>query len=252
MKQNKVRYISLVGGRNDMLIDYGNFDFNARFICNYLSKAVRPLKIIGDGMYKMISVEICSGESSWKLNDYLEVLDIHLHLSGDEQLKYNSMHILEDRYEFYLSCLQRAYEYAGQYVNVPQKELLQLHQQFREGGYKNEWIWLKKPLKEYGIYIILRCKFTTFDFTLNLEAYEKKTSLIAEGVIFRTAPDEIYFNREFKKISFVNDMLYIFDFIGHLNFAINLNELKEGYLKVDYFGDVEKNDRENIIKRITW
>ena len=253
MKQNKVRYISLVGGRNDMYINHSMFDFNARFICNYLSKAVRPLKIIGDGMYKMISVEICSGESSWKLNDYLEVLDIHLNLSGDEQLKYNSMRILEDRYEFYLSCLQRAYEYAGQYVNVPQKELLQLHQQFREGGYKNEWIWLKKPLKEYGIYIILRCKFTTFDFTLNLEAYDiKKTSLIAEGVIFRTAPDEIYFNREFKKISFVNDMLYIFDFIGHLNFAINLNELKEGYLKVDYFGDVEKNDRENIIKRITW
>ena len=253
MKQNKVRYISLVGGRNDMYINHSMFDFNARFICNYLSKAVRPLKIIGDGMYKMISVEICSGESSWKLNDYLEVLDIHLNLSGDEQLKYNSMRILEDRYEFYLSCLQRAYEYAGQYVNVPQKELLQLHQQFREGGYKNEWIWFKKPLKEYGIYIILRCKFTTFDFTLNLEAYDiKKTTLMVEGKVFRTSPDELCYDYKFKKVTFENDTMRILDFLGHPNFAINLNKLKEGYFNVEYLRKVGKDDDKEIIDSITW
>lgn len=236
-----------------MLIDYGCFDFNARFVCIYLSKAVRPLKIAGDGIHNKICVELCSHDSTIKFYDYSKVIGVNLCISKEDQLKYNAMRKLEDRYEFYLACLQRAYEYAGQYVNIPQKELLQLHQQFREGGYKNEWIWFKKPLKEYGIYIILRCKFATFDFTLNLEVYDiKKTTLIVEGKVFRTSPDELCYDYKFKKVTFENDTMRILDFLGHPNFAINLNKLKEGHFNVEYLRKVSKDDDKEIIDSITW
>lgn len=57
-KEKKVRYISLRGDRKEMIINTYNFEFNARFICNYILKASRSLKLVGDGSYKMITVDI--------------------------------------------------------------------------------------------------------------------------------------------------------------------------------------------------
>ena len=109
-KEKKIRYISLDHDRKETIINAYNFWFNARFICNYLSKAVRPLKLVGDGSYNMISVDITSNEtraSHSLVND--DVIDIKLNISAEEQLAYNAMSKLEDRYEFYLSCLERGY-----------------------------------------------------------------------------------------------------------------------------------------------
>ena len=62
-KEKKIRYISLRGDRKEMIINTYNFDFNARFICNYLSKAVRPLKLVGHGNYTMITDDITPNET---------------------------------------------------------------------------------------------------------------------------------------------------------------------------------------------
>ena len=255
-KEKKIRYISLDHDRKEMVINTYNFGFNARFICNYLSKAVRPLKLIGDGNYTMITVDITPNETkaSYSLVSD-DVIDIKLNLSADEQLAYNSMSNLEDRYEFYLSCLERGYRFAEDEFKVPVKELLQIHQQFRDGGYKNEWIWIKKPLKDYGIYVVFRCKFTTFDFTLNMEVYDlKKTRLITEGLVFRTGPDELFFYKDFKKIDIKNDTLYVLNFLSRPVFSFDLNKLRDGIYNIDYLGDVAKENKNDndLIKRITW
>ena len=64
----KLRYINLDAyNAQDMFIDTYKFDFNARFICNYLSKEVRKLNIAGDGTYKMISVRINNNLSDCRL-----------------------------------------------------------------------------------------------------------------------------------------------------------------------------------------
>lgn len=253
-KEKKIRYISLRGDRKEMIINTYNFGFNARFICNYLSKAVRPLKLVGDGNYTMITVDITPNETkaSYSLVSD-DVIDIKLNLSADEQLAYNAMSKLEDRYEFYLSCLERGYRFAEDEFKVPVKELLQLHQQFRDGGYKNEWIWIKKPLRDYGIYVVFRCKFTTFDFTLNLEVYDlKKTRLITEGLVFRTGPGEFFFDKAFKKIEIKNNALYVLDFLSRPVFSFDLNKLRDGIYNVNYLGNVAKENLNDLIKRITW
>ena len=253
-KEKKIRYISLRGDRKEMIINTYNFDFNARFICNYILKSSRSLKLVGDGSYNMITVDITPDETRAELI-HEDVLYILLHLSEEEQLAYNAMSKIEDRYEFYLSCLERGYRFAEDEFKVPVKELLQIHQQFRDGGYKNEWIWIKKPLRDYGIYVVFRCKFTTFDFTLNLEVYDlKKTRLITEGLVFRTGPDELFFYKDFKKIEIKNNTLYVLNFLPRPVFSFDLNKLRDGIYNVDYLGDVAKENKNDndLIKRIAW
>ena len=251
-KEKKIRYISLDHDRKEMVINTYNFGFNARFICNYILKKTRSLKLVGDGSYNMISVNITPDETRVE-SIYEDVLYILLHLSEEEQLAYNAMSKLEDRYEFYLSCLERGYIFAEDEFNVPVKELLQIHQQFRDGGYKNEWIWIKKPLRDYSIYVVFRCKFTTFDFTLNLEVYDlKKTRLITEGLVFRTGPGEFFFDKAFKKIEIKNDTLYVLDFLSRPVFSFDLNKLRDGTYNVNYLYNIKKENMNDNIKRITW
>ena len=277
-KEKKIYYIALDRIRGCQYpVDMSAFRGNTRFISNYLSKAVRPLNLIGNGLYNMIGVKVTSDES--KIGPlFNNSVQIYLHISNEEFVAYKSMTNLKDRYEFYLSCLERGYKLAATDYNIPVDELLKLHQQFRDGGYKNEWIWKKKPLKEYGLYLIFRCRFTTFDFTLSLEVYDlKKTHLITEGLITRRAPYEVSYDWVFSKIALSNkttiendivyyskmvkyhkiiniekDTLYILNFLSKPTFAINLIKLQNGEFNVSYLLGVGRDDDAEKIKNLSW
>ena len=110
-------------------------------------------------------------------------------------------------------------------------------------------------VSQIGIYVVFRCKFTTFDFTLNLEVYDlKKTRLITEGLVFRKGPDELFFDKDFKKIEIKNNTLYVLNFLPRPVFSFDLNKLRDGIYNVDYLGDVAKENKNDndLIKRITW
>lgn len=278
-KEKKIYYIALDRiWKYPYPVDMSAFRGNTRFISNYLSKAVRPLKLIGNGLYNMIGVTVTSDESKVGLVSDKSV-QIFLHISNDELIAYKSMINLKDRYEFYLSCLERGYKLAAAEYNIPVDELLKLHQQFRDGSYKNEWIWKEKSLREYGLYLIFRCQFTTFDFTLSLEVYDlKKTHLITKGLIIRRAPYEVSYDWVFSKIALSNstaikndifyydknlgdchkiiniekDTLYILDEFSNPEFAINLIKLQNGVFNVSYLLDIGKDDEDEKIKKVTW
>ena len=65
-KEKKIRHIDLDTAWELQQGDLPIYEFrnNASFICNYLSKAVRPLRLVGNGSYNMIGVTLTSKESS--------------------------------------------------------------------------------------------------------------------------------------------------------------------------------------------
>ena len=232
------------------------FNWNARFISNYLSKAVRKLNIETDGTYNMISVNPDAKKNHCKIVSEF-VLKNDILVSNEEIERYCQMNNLTDRYEFYLSLLERGYLQAqGFKESVPMEALLSLHQQFREGGYKNEWLFKKKLLRNFGIYIYLNCYFTTFDFSLELEVYDLKTkALVTKGIILQTPPDEICYDYKFKQISIMHDKLIILDFLAHPRYEVDLRDLSDGKFNVKYLK--EKDIDEKIkdfdkIQSITW
>ena len=164
IRRERSRYIpdfdEKTQAEQDLIIDTNKFSFNARFLCNYLSKEVRKLNIAGDGTYNMISVVLSTNHSDCRLRygtDYPDVLSVSLHISDDEQREYNAMTDLNDRYEFYLQQLEKGYLYASKFKKVPIAELMKLHEQFRINDYKNEWLWKKRLIRDYGLYIFFKC-----------------------------------------------------------------------------------------------
>lgn len=128
----KIRYISLhiehplYSGFSDEKFNI-KFNNNARFICNYLSKAVRKLNLETDGTYKMISVNPHANQSCSK-TDVEYVLSNNIYVSSKDMERYKQMENLTERYEFYLSLLERGYMQAATFKEgVPVESLLSLH-----------------------------------------------------------------------------------------------------------------------------
>lgn len=245
MKLKRIRYINMDAyNAQGLLFDTDKFAFNVRFICNYLSKEIRKLNMIGDGTYKMISIRLRNTPSECKLvcsSDAKDVLSIGLQISESDQIKYKNMTNLIERYEFYLHLLEEGYYYASEFVDIPLSALLDLNNKFRLNGYKNEWLWKKILIKEYNIHVSFKCYFTTFDFRLELEVYDKReTVLLTNGVVFQTGPDEIYYDKDFRKLVVCDNELMIMDFLDKCSFKCNLDLLAKGVFNVEY-SDYQKN-----------
>jgi hypothetical protein len=223
----KLRYIALY-------IDYGsgydhlfrdNFNLNSRFISNYLSVQVGKLKFNTDGSFNMIAIEprkdirnVCRivGEKALKV----EVLF--------DKIAYEKM-IETERYEYYLKLLEEGYKVCDQHKKIPFEQLLKIHQNFRDNGYKNEWLHKKKKFKEHGIEVALNCFFTTIDFQLRMKVYDlkSKTELVSDTVI-RTLPNEVCFAHFFKDIIIENNELIITEFQDRPKIKFFLTDILKG------------------------
>ena len=234
----KLRYIALSartyssGYEDELAI---NFRYYARFISNYLSKAVRKINIESGG-YRMIYVTLSQKESDdVKTSEVDRVVHVIIHCSEDELRKIVTSPDEFKRYEHFLSFLEEGYRRSGILSEDQIAQLLRLHEQFRSGGYRNEWLFKKKPIREYGIYVYFKCYFTTYEFRLELEVYDlKQTRLLTKGIVMRTAPSEFCFDKDFKKIVIENGHLTVLDFLGHPNFMFDLVRLSAGDFHIYY------------------
>lgn len=228
------------------------WEYNVCFITDYLSLKVRKLGI-ETPFFNLLSVSPRNIEKGYIDNDeYLQLVEVFTPFSNDEMLALINTKDFKTRIEMYLSVLERGYRIASEYYDIQIDKLLELHRQFREGGYKHEWLFKKKPIKEYGIYVFFNCYFTTIDFRLELEVYDiKKTQLLTKGVVFRTAPDRIHFGKDFNKgIEIDNDKMYLLDFLEKRAFEFDLDKLSKGEFNVIQLSEVR--DYTEIIDRINW
>lgn len=257
----KLRYIALWADyeiENCMGKDFSFlFNFNRRFIDNYLSKAVRKLKI-ETGVYNSFCITLTPLENSVQIHDWDQALSIKKHFSQKDKEYFLSLTKLEDRFEYFLSLLEQGYQMAvdAGHAEICIDQLRQLHETFRSGNYKNEWLWKKKQLKDKGIYIFFNCYFTTFDFKLVLDVYDlKKTKKICSGVIMRTLPDELCYDKDFRKLVITDEEIIILDFLDYPNFTISIPKLLQGEVVSYCVNNDTAEGLEKVkssIAKITW
>lgn len=107
---------------------------------------------------------------------------------------------------------------------IPVNDLITIVNEFKEIGYKNEWIFKKKTFKEYNLKAELHCQLTSNFFSLKLKIW-KGNNVIFNQEILRTLPDSIMYGYEFNDIIIENNILKITKkFSGDL-FKIPLSEL---------------------------
>ena len=229
-----------------------NWEYNIQFIIDYLIFRIRKINI-QTPKFNLLGISPKDIEKGYVEEDeYLKNLIVFTPVSQEEMILIENTKDFKMRIEMYLSILERGYKIANEYYDIQVEKLLEIHQQFREGGYKHEWLFKKKPIKEFGVYVFFKCYFTTIDFRLELEVYDiKKTQLLTKGVVFRTAPDRIHFGKDFNKgIEIDNDKMYLLDFLNKRAFEFDLDKLSKGEFNVTQLSKVF--DTTETINRINW
>lgn len=207
------------------------FRYNTWILCNYLSLQVRKLHLPSDGEYNLLSTSITRGESFLEMSPSCKYLKAVVHVSDEEIQSYLSMRDERDRFEFYFSLLERGYRFAAQTHDIPVDEFLKLHQQFRDGGYKNERLFKKKMIRDYGIKVLLEHVLTQYAYHLRLTVTDLKGKYINSGYIYTTYPDDIFFNKNVRKLLVTDKTLMITDFIDKPQFECQLSDLAAGIIR---------------------
>lgn len=226
-----LRYIILGADYESYEEDFFNkFMDNVRFVSNYITRKIRSCKVETDGTFNMISVYITKASDSCSLKAE-NVLAVKVHVSENSMINYLKMKDENTRFEYYLSILEKGYSIALNHKNIPQKLLLTIHQEFRQGGYLNEHLFKSMQLKELGIGIKLFHSLSSYDYKLKLIVFNNKKELLGKGVVYQTFPDEILFDKNVKHVVINNENLVVTDFLNKPQFVCNLSDLSNGIIK---------------------
>lgn len=255
------RYIILYAGSSGFGSGYGDefddkFNYNTWFISNYLSLKIRKMHIPSDGPYNMFYCNITKDKDSVRVLSPSS-LNVKIHLDEVEKEKYLLLSSEVERYEFYLSLLERGYRLASTVRTIPIDIFHKLHQEFREGGYKNERLFKKKQLREYGIKLELNHVLTSYSYNLVLSVYNLKGYLIGKNSIYETYPDDIFFNKSVRHLEIEDNKLIVTDFLNHPQFICMLDDLSKGIVKSVCVDEntkkyIPNEDNKEMFERLKW
>ena len=133
-----LKYI-YIGCDDSLPKDFCNiFDYNTRFISNWMSKNVRKLKIQTNGSFNHINVLISKNESQCK-KIIPDILEITTKWSSQRIKDYLGLKDERSRIDLYLDLLKDGLIRASEYDNFNVGEILVLIDRFQQNGCKNEW-----------------------------------------------------------------------------------------------------------------
>jgi hypothetical protein len=183
---------------------YGSdFGFRERYIGNYLGRPLKAAKFKTEGYNKLIvegqrvPVEMCGIEPETAL-----VAPVHF-----DQSRYDNLGP-DEHHEFFLGMYIEGIEKANRDFPIPYDVLMEGIEDFRKGGYKNEWVHQRKLLKPLGVHANLLCDMDTHRFRLRL-CLERKGNVIFDRYILETLPDEVIFDHQFKDVVAMGDTIVV-------------------------------------------
>ena len=256
----RLRYISLNADSEINKIDsdfYKRFYYNPSFILDFLSKSVRKYKI-ETGIYNMIGITLHPTKEGCNPKIINNVLEIYIKFTKEDINKFKNLLDHKKRYDSYLELLERGYHVGINegHTEIPLKNLLVLHQQFRNRGYNYEWLWKKKLIREEDTYLFFNAKYTSFEIRMELSVMDAQKSRIkCSGVIVTLTPWLDFFTKSFRKLVINSDKIMVYDFVDSPFCSIEMEELKRGKIKVMILDEYLKQtyaQKQELIKEITW
>ncbi len=108
---------------------------------------------------------------------------------------------------------------------VPFFELSSLIDRFRNGGYKNEWIFKKKKLGDVQLQCSLNCELSRDNFSLFL-CVDRRGVTIFQEKILETKPDELIFSHKFKDMKVQDNKIVVLDAFENSIFELPIDGLR--------------------------
>jgi hypothetical protein len=181
-----------------------DFSFGQRYIGNFLRRRVKQLRYRTENFRRVLFQGRTIGyDAPGRIQgDAALVVPIPF-----DQPRYDFIGPGE-KHEFFLGMYIQGIEKAHRDFPIPYDVLMQGIEDFRKGGYKNEWVHSRQLIKPLGLHASLLCVMDTDEFRLTL-LLERKGATVYKDTIFTTMPDEIMFGYKFKDVILVGDKLVV-------------------------------------------
>lgn len=256
----KLRYIGLTADDEFGKIDdsfYERIYHNVEFICRFIDVEIRKLKIETE-RYNMIGIILHPSKEGCDERYIANVLEVYVLFTEEDIKQLSTLSYLPQRYEYYLSLLERGYRVAINcgHTEIPLNALLQIHQQFRERGYKCEWLWKKKLLRKDNMYLFFNVHFTTFYLSMELTVMDKrKTKVRCCETLTKMMPYLYVFRPLFRNLEIMENEIVITDWLDEVYLSIDRHALQKDNIITTYHHIRHGKDiwsDEQFVKRITW
>lgn len=228
------------------------FDWNNHFIWHYLSLEIRKHKLHVDN-FKMIWITLSSkiNEPTYIYSECFKSITISIPFSKEKQKYYLNINKWSEKFDYNLTIIEEGMKIANNYTNVYLDKLLEITNNFRNNNFCNEWIFTKKMLREYNMYIMFKCYFTHCEFRLELEVYNCKKDKKTNGIVIKTLPFIEAYEKRFKKVQYTYEKIVILDAYNNDAFEFDIKELREGIFNIKRIGNEEilfKSDVKDLYK----
>jgi len=195
------------------------FRDQTRSICNYLARAIKPLRFATDGFKRICFVGVSNPNSECQVNRS-GVLVGEIPFEAAEYLGLKT----EELNQYFKRLLEIGIRKCALQHQLPEEFLLASLQEFENIGFVNRWQIKTKKIRESGLKCTLIGELTTEEFQLTL-AVSKGTKTLFEKVVITTPPDEIVFVPKVNDVRQADQQIIVVDKFGDPSFKLDLNQL---------------------------
>lgn len=193
-----------------------DFQFRSRYLCNFVRRRITPLRFRAEG-FGSIAVQGCREP---KEGCPIEGEKVAVPKVKFDRQQYESLRPAEC-HEFFIGMLLQGLEKCAHRHRIPLLEMKAAIDEFRVGGYRNEWTFKKRIFRPVGLKASLNCSLDMEKFILTLEV-ERKGVVIYDAPILETKPDELIFASQFKDVVLDGQALAVKDEFGMTTFSLDL------------------------------
>lgn len=199
---------------------YGSdFQFRSRYLCNFVRRRIAPLKFQTEG-FGSIAVQGCREP---KNTCSIEGEKVAVATVRFDQQHYDSLDPTEC-HEFFIGMLLQGLEKCARHHRIPLSEIKAAIDDFRAGGYRNEWTFKKRTLRPVGLQASLNCSLDMERFILTLKV-ERKGVVVYDAPILETKPDETIFAYRFKDVVLDGQAVVVKNKFDKPTFSLDLASL---------------------------
>jgi len=196
------------------------FGFRTRYLCNFVERRLQALKFQAQGFNKIcVQGRHQPLESCPIVPENAVLPTVFFDASRYESLGAGEHH------EFLIGMLVEGLERCARHHRIPLAELVAAVDEFRRGGYRNEWVHQSKLLRPLGLRASLSCRLDAEKFELILKL-DRKGTTVFERQILETKPDEIIFAHRFKEVVVEGEVIVVKDKFGKQAFSLERSSLE--------------------------
>lgn len=195
------------------------FGFQTRFVCNAVQRILRKERFHAQGFGRIcVQGREHPRDGCTIASENAAVPEVKFDRERYESLAQG------EHAEFFLHMLEEGILKCARYHVIPLKLLLSSMEEFRGGGYINEWVHKSRQFRNVALQARLKCEMTIDEFTLSLLVSRGGETLLDEAIM-RTKPDEIIFAHQFKDVKCTGERLVVIDKWDREIYSVSLDDL---------------------------